>query len=198
MASDDALQQGDLSSYRGRCFLYVLAMAGGEDLLKVGMTHDPLQRWSAFHPRWFEAFDLEHSLLIETERRGDAQALETALHRLLVEHRAPVPLTMRLAAGGASEWYRGAAYVAHDFVIRQQTDGFVVHVHASHWLQQPMRRQQERLFELLQLAQAEQQAGWLDSTRKQALQNLLDAHRRFDPELERALPDGLLVELGIG
>ena len=81
------------AGYRGRGFVYVLATAGAEDLLKIGMTHDPLERWSAFHPRWFEAFDLEHSLLVETETRRDAQALETRLHHCLAAHHCPVPLT---------------------------------------------------------------------------------------------------------
>jgi len=30
------------------------------------MSHDPLARWSAFHPRWFEVFDLDHGLRVET------------------------------------------------------------------------------------------------------------------------------------
>jgi hypothetical protein len=104
------------SSYRGRGFLYVLVATGPEDLLKVGMTHDPLGRWSSFHPRWFQAFDLDHTMLVETETRADAQALETALHRSLRGHGCPVPLTMRSAAGGVTEWYRGAYAAARRFV----------------------------------------------------------------------------------
>ena len=98
------------SGYRGRAFLYVLVTAGPEDLLKVGLTHNPLQRWSSFHPRWFEAFDLDHSLLIETETRADAQAVETSLHRHLVAQQCPMPLTMFASAGGATEWYRGGLF----------------------------------------------------------------------------------------
>ncbi|MGH8109020.1 MAG: hypothetical protein ACREO1_09945 [Arenimonas sp.] len=51
------------ADYRGRGFLYVAVCGGPEDMIKVGLSHDPLSRWSAFHSRWFEAFDLEHSLL---------------------------------------------------------------------------------------------------------------------------------------
>lgn len=71
-------------NYSGRGFMYVAMCSGPEEMIKVGLSHDPLARWSAFHPRWFEAFDLDHSLLIETETRRDAQELETALHRRLV------------------------------------------------------------------------------------------------------------------
>src|SRR5687768_17791798 len=56
-----------------------------------------------FRSRWFEAFDLEHSLLVETETRADAQALETALHRRLVEHACPAPLTFRAAYDRSEE-----------------------------------------------------------------------------------------------
>src|SRR6478672_8670852 len=92
----------------GSAWLYILAANGAEDLLKVGLTGDPLSRWSALHPRWYEAFDLSHSLLVACETRADAQALETRLHRDLVEHACTMPLTMRSAAGGFTEWYRGA------------------------------------------------------------------------------------------
>lgn len=91
----------------GPAFLYVLRMSGAEDLLKVGLSADPVARWSSFHRRWFEAFDLEHSLLVETGSRAEAQRLETTLHRALQAHGCPVPLTMRAFAGGATEWYRG-------------------------------------------------------------------------------------------
>jgi len=37
----------------------VAACSGAEDILKVGLSHAPIARWSAFHRRWFEAFDLD-------------------------------------------------------------------------------------------------------------------------------------------
>lgn len=64
-----AMDSVDASNYYGRGFMYVAVCSGPEDMIKVGFSHDPLARFSAFHPRWFEAFDLDHSLLIETETR---------------------------------------------------------------------------------------------------------------------------------
>ena len=118
----------------GRGFVYVAVCSGPEDLLKVGLTHDPVTRWSAFHRRWFEAFDLDHSLLIQTETRRDAQTLETALHRLLREHNCPPPLTMRCQFGGGTEWYRGAYRVALEFAVAAARQGHVVHSPARPWI----------------------------------------------------------------
>ncbi|MGY0503965.1 GIY-YIG nuclease family protein [Luteimonas sp. e5] len=183
------------NDYRGRAFLYVLVASGPEDLAKVGLTHDPLQRWSSFHPRWFEAFDLDHSLLVETETRADAQKLETSLHRTLQDHHCPMPITMRLAAGGHSEWYRGA-YAAIRRHVRALADaGHIVHWQARDWLAPSMRQQRERVFELLHAAHADHHAGWLQLAQRQAIQNLIDAHRLFDQDLLHHLPMGLVEDL---
>lgn len=186
-----------LAGYRGRAFLYVLVAAGPEDLLKVGMSGDPLARWSSFHPRWFEAFDLEHSLLVETEARRDAQPLETQLHRQLVAHHCPVPMTMRSQAGGGTEWYRGAYAETRRFVEARETEGFVVHRAATTWLAARMQQQQDRLEGLLRHAHAEHGAGCLSPAQRQALRDLLDAHRHFDPTLPARLPIDVLDELGL-
>lgn len=188
----------EAGGYRGRGFLYALLAAGPEDLLKVGMSHDPLARWSAFHPRWFEAFDLERSLLVETETRRDARTLETALHRLLVDHRSPMPITMREGAGGGSEWYRGAFERVRDFVHAQGDRGFVVHGSAMPWLASRMRERQEALEGLLRQAHEDRIAGWLSPAQARALRDLVNAHRHFDPALPSKLPADLLEPMGLG
>lgn len=188
---------GAQTAYRGRAVVYVLAAAGPEDLLKVGLTHDPLARWPAFHPRWFEVFDLEHSLLVETESRRDAQALETQLHRMLVAHRCPMPLALRDQAGGGTEWYRGAYAMARRFVEEQQARGYVVHPSATRWLHAAMRQQQDRLEGLLRQAHADHTVGWLSPVQYQALRDLVDAHRCLDPEVSARLPADVLHALGI-
>ena len=181
--------------YVGRAFLYVLVAAGPEDLLKIGLTHDPLARWSSFHPRWFEAFDLQHSMLIETDSRAEAQALETGLHRALVAHHCPMPLTMRLAAGGGSEWYRGA-YPAVQRRIRAQADaGHVVHWRAHDWLAAAMQRWREQLLETLHAAHAVHQAGWLCEARRRSLQDHVDALRHFDADSLRHVPTDIVRDL---
>jgi hypothetical protein len=185
------------SDYRGRAFLYVLVAAGAEDLLKVGLANDPLARWSAFHPRWFEAFDLDHSLLVETETRGDAQALETALHRALSLHACPVPLTMREAAGGGTEWFRGAYSPARRFVAGCAAEGHVVHLGARPWLQAAMRLQRDRLDGLVTQAHAAWCARSLSSAQLATLRDLVDAHRAFDLDAVSQLPAVAVDELGL-
>ncbi len=186
------------TAYSGRGFLYVLATAGPEDLLKVGMTHDPLSRWSAFHLRWFEAFDLDHSLLVETETRADAQALETSLHRILTEHRCPAPLSMRLAAGGVTEWYRGACEAARGFVIQCEQAGYVIHRDARSWLEPAMLSARDRLDGLVRQAFEEHCSGWLSTAHLQAIQALVEAHRAFGADIEALIPAEIRHELGLG
>ena len=96
--------------YVGRAFLYVLVAAGPEDLLKIGLTHDPLARWSSFHPRWFEAFDVQHSMLIETDSRAEAQALETGL-QILAERKELTQPHGRLAFAILLAYLQVEAYV---------------------------------------------------------------------------------------
>ena len=185
------------ANFAGRGFLYVLVAAGPDDLLKVGLTHDPLRRWSAFHPRWFEAFDLEGCLLVQTETRGDAQALETALHRALVEHACPAPLTFRLAAGGATEWYRGAYDPARRFVDAQEQGGFIVHRDVRAWLAGPMREQATKLSGLLLEAHALHSNGWLAPEQHAAIRDLVAAHRAFGSDVDALVPNTVRADLGL-
>lgn len=175
----------DISS---RAWLYVLVASGHEDLLKIGLTRDPLARWSAFHPRWYEAFDLQHSLLVGCESRRDAQHLETSLHRSLAAHRCPMPLDIRVSAAGATEWYRGAYTQASRFVENCAGQGYPVHRNASAFLARPMREQAETLETLLHEAHRRLLDGWLSPPQCRALVDLVDGHFRFDPTLEARLP----------
>lgn len=184
-------------TYSGQCFLYVLAVAGHEDLLKVGMSRDPLARWSSFHPRWFETFDLDLGLLVETETRTDAQALETRLHRRLVDHRCPVPLTMRLAAGGATEWYRGAYQMARDFVLALEPAGYVVHSESRTWLGQAMAVARDQLASLVQQAFEDQCSGCLSPTQLTSIRDLVDSQRSFGADIDLLIPRDVLHELGL-
>jgi hypothetical protein len=91
---------------RGRTFVYVLP-CHGEDLLKVGFTRDPLQRFQTLHKRFFTFFDLEAGLLIETDRLRDARRLERLFIERWPEHNAPAPLQIPTSAAGHTEWFRG-------------------------------------------------------------------------------------------
>lgn len=183
--------------YAGRAFLYVLCMDGPEDLLKVGISKNPLTRWCSFHPRWFEVFDLEHSFLIEAESRRDAQSLEAELHRALDAHRCPMPMTMRGWAGGGTEWYRGAYPTVRRLGKELSSQGYVVRDTARPWLTAALRAQQEMLISMIYQAHTDQRAGWLTPTQKQALQDLLDAHRALNPDVFKSWPSGLLDDLAL-
>ena len=88
-------------------YVYLLPCAGPEDLAKIGMTADPLGRWSAFSARWFECFDLERAWLVEAADRRDARRRENELHRAFAAQRCPMPLHLRGQFGGGTEWFRG-------------------------------------------------------------------------------------------
>jgi hypothetical protein len=130
---------------RGRCHLYVLPCAY-EDLLKLGFSRDPLARLQQLHPRWFEFFDLDRAFAVETESVPDARKLELAQRRLLVEHNAPMPLTVRDDAGGKREWYRGAyAQLAHAG-LELRDAGHVVHAPLRGWLRHALEQRADLLF----------------------------------------------------
>ena len=170
--------------YAGRGFIYVLVASGPEDVLKVGMTHDPLARWSSFHPRWFQAFDLDRSMLVETETRADAQSLETSLHRRLAEHRCPVPLTMFAGAGGVTEWYRGAHATANDFVLACRDKGHVVHLEARTSLARAMAHALARLDGVVRQAFENRCAGLLTATQLDRVHALVESHRAFGVDID--------------
>lgn len=172
------------ASCNGVGFVYVAACSGAEDILKVGLSHDPLARWSAFHRRWFEAFDLDQSLLIQTETRRDAQALETALHRLLREHNCPAPMTMRDQFGGATEWYRGAHGAALAFAHGAARQGHVLHAPARCWFESAVRARTDVLAGLLDQAMRDMANGVMSSTQLDALHDLIDMHRTFDQDID--------------
>lgn len=171
-----------------RAWVYVLLTDGQEDLLKVGLTREPLERWSAFHPRWYEVFDLRHSLLVACESRRDAQHLETALHRALAEQRCPIPLNIRAAAAGASEWYRGAYVRTRRFAEACEAQGHHVHWDARAVLAPAMDAQAERLHELLLEGHRGLLDGWLHPAQCRALVDLADGHGYFDAAFPSRLP----------
>lgn len=175
----------------GRSYVYVAMCSGPEELLKIGLSDDPLARWSGFHPRWFEAFDLERSLLIEAETRRDAQALETALHRALVEHNCPPPLTMRAQVGGGTEWYRGADAAALQFVHEAKARGHAVHVPARAWFVAAVQRAGDKLVGLVEQGLRQSFDGSLSDAQRRALCDLIDAHRALDDEIDARLPADL-------
>lgn len=122
------------SPSRGRTFVYMLPCRD-EDILKIGFSRDPLQRMRTLHRRFFEFFDLDRALLLDTEYLRDARRIERALITRFADFRAPAPLVARQAAAGRTEWFRGVAPEAEALLRRiASEEGFVLHAPASAWL----------------------------------------------------------------
>ncbi len=173
----------------GACFLYV-AVSAYEDLLKLGFSRDPLARWQQLHPRWFEAFDLDRSLLVATETVRDARALELSLRRQLVAHNAPALLTARRAAGGHTEWYRGAHEAVRGVVREWTAGGHVVHDPARPWLRDALRARADRLYAWTEaMLSPDELDGIAGPTRMQrGVRDALDAFTALGIDVERLLP----------
>lgn len=117
----------------GRCYLYVFPCAY-EDLLKLGISRDPLDRIQAFSRRYFEFFDLQRGWLLETDSVREAQTLETRLRRSLRTLNAPAPLLVPGRAAGATEWYRGASSPLEEAREEFAAQGYTVHRPLEQWL----------------------------------------------------------------
>lgn len=122
----------------GPAHVYVFACEA-EDLAKIGFTRDPLARLHALHPRWYEFFDPARSILLDAENVHDARRLERDLKTRLRGHGAPVPLTIRSAAGGDTEWFRGALDPLVDLAAERERGGWRVHHGAQHILRAALR-----------------------------------------------------------
>jgi len=132
---------------RARAFVYV-ATCRDEDILKLGFSRDPLARLRSFHPRYFAFFDLDRSFLIETDRVKDARAIERRLAGTVAEHRAPSPLLVERAAGGHTEWFRGAYAAIHaDALLAIAQLGHGYHASLRHWLRERLVQQSDTIYE---------------------------------------------------
>jgi hypothetical protein len=185
---DRRTHEGRIPS-RGRCHLYVFPCAW-EDLCKLGFSRDPLARLQALHPRFFDFFDLDRGLLVETDTVAEARALETRLRRALAQHNAPVPLTVREEAGGAREWYRGAADALAREGQRLGAQGHPVHAPLRPWLRGALLQRVDRLHAwsaaMLGIDELEGLAGWTPS--QQRVLDMLDALRAMDIDPLPMLP----------
>lgn len=186
------------TSSEGLSYVYVFPCAY-EDLLKLGFSRDPLARLQALAPRYYEFFDLERGLLVETETVAEARRLELRLRRALIEHNAPAPLTIRRVAGGHTEWYRGAYDALVSETERLAEQGSAVHRPLSSWLRTGLLAQRDLLFARGQalLEGVEGDPDALDrpefhAVRQRAL-DTLDAYAALGLTLEGRLPDPLMA-----
>lgn len=176
----------------GTCYLYLLPLAGCEDILKLGISHDPVARALAFTPRYYEFFDLSRAVLVEYDSRKETQVRETELHRHLRDWNAVQPMTVRDAAAGKTEWYRGAYDALIGEIERDQAQGHIVHRPALPWWQARLRVEREKLFEWTIWLTRDDACPLPAHERRQRLADVLDAYAHLGVPLEGAVPAELL------
>jgi hypothetical protein len=185
---------------RGRTFVYVLPCRD-EDLLKVGFSRDPLKRFHALHARFYEFFDLDRGLLIETDILRDARRIERLFISTFRDSRALAPLVVPHAAAGHTEWYRGidepVTTMAHELHTK---DGFKLHSPLRPWLRARLDDHSDKLFQwssrMLEMVEYEQfnpspyeQAG----RAARALREALDVHEALGFDLQELIPAVVLA-----
>ena len=196
-ARKHTLAQRDPAQHVRRCaatcaFVYLLPCRY-EDILKVGYSQDPWVRMQTLHPRYFEFFDLDRALLVATESVGDARTLEAELFREAELHSAPAPLLVPAAAGGHTEWYRGAyPLLCGAAVDKAASLGYPVHVPARAWLRERMARGAEVLYEstthMLRAIESARAYGTRAASLEAQLRNLLDSYALLNLELAARVP----------
>jgi hypothetical protein len=178
-------------------FAYVLPCRH-EDILKVGFSCDPLARMQTLHPRYFEFFALDRVLLVGTETVGDARQVERELLRAAELHRAPAPLLVSAAAGGHTEWYRGAYPLLCAAATEQAVrGGYVLHAPAGPWLRQQLEKRGATLYEtsgqLLRAIDDARAYGVVAGSLERQLRNLLDARAALELDLMQCVPPAVLA-----
>lgn len=176
----------------GRCYTYVFPCAW-EDHCKIGFSRDPLARISSLHPRWYDTFDLDRVVLIELDAVREARDLELRLRRPLAEHRAPPPSTMRIEAGGVTEWLRGASAPLAPVLDGLKAEGHRIHA-GRPWLTQAFVARADLLVEWA-LAQSAHhlQAGLVDGPAPGYVRDAMDAFPAFGIDLAERFPPSLMV-----
>ena len=182
---------------RARAFVYI-ATCRDEDILKLGFSRDPLARLRSFHPRYFAFFDLERSFLIETHRVKDARAIERRLADKVAEHRAPSPLLVERAAGGHTEWFRGAYAAIHADAMRAIAElGHGYHSSLRHWLRERLTAQSDMIYEwssqmlrAIEIQRASDPQGVSDL--QQTLEAALDAYEHVGFATDHLLSEDVL------
>lgn len=182
----------------GPSFVYVLPCMG-EDLLKLGMSRDPLGRFQSLHPRWFDFFDLDGARLVETDSVREARAIETRLRRALRAHNAPAPLLVATAAGGQTEWFRGALDTLDREADALSSAGLRVHTPARPWLHDALALRGSLLFhwssqmlEAIDPDFAPALSGRPLTGLERTLRDALDAYDALRIEPDPRVPDAVL------
>ncbi|MBB5357072.1 hypothetical protein HDE76_000254 [Rhodanobacter sp. ANJX3] len=183
-------------AHGGRTFVYVL-QCRGEDLLKVGFSHQPIVRFHALHPRFYAFFDLDESFLIETDRLKDARRIERLFIERWPEHQAPAPLAIKPTAGGHTEWFRGVGDSVFQIAQRlAERYGHPVHAPVRLWLRAQMIERadllfawSDRLFQIVDWQDKNQHDQARDPRYRRMLCDALDAMESVGIESKELVPE---------
>lgn len=181
-------------AHRGRSFVYVLPCRD-RDLLKIGFSRQPLHRFQTLHPRYFEFFDLERGILIETERVCDARRIERELISTFAGQRAEAPYEVPRSAAGYTEWFAGIHAPAIDQAARLcDTAGFALHRPVRAWLCKELATRldllfdwSDRLLEALEYERFNPGAMSAQVAAERVLLDVLDAFVAFDIPIHAAV-----------
>lgn len=181
-----------------RTYVYVLPNLG-EDLVKVGLTHDPFERFRAFHPRFYAYFDLDRGLLIETSQLREARRVERLFIERWPEHRAAAPTIVHEAAGGYTEWFRGIETMVPEFASRiAERYGYALHTPLKAWLKGELSEHADAFYQWssTMLDDIQQKALYEPHLRDQRLESMLrdmlDMYAAMDFSLETLVPAAVL------
>lgn len=182
----------------GPSFIYVLPCLG-ENLLKLGMSRDPLDRFQSLHPRWFDFFDLDAARLVETDSVREARAIEMRLRHALRDHSAPAPLLVSAAAGGHTEWFRGALETLEREVDALHSAGSRIHAPARPWLRDALAARggllfhwSSRMLEAIDPDFAPPLSSRLPTGLERTLRDALDAYEALAIEPDALVPEAVL------
>jgi hypothetical protein len=181
---------------RGRAYVYVLPCRD-EDLLKIGFSREPLQRFRTLHRRFFEFFDLQRGLLIEVDRVAQARRIERWFLTTWAEQRAPAPLVVPMAAAGHTEWYRGIDGEVTPMAYQlAQREGLTLHAPLRPWLAAQLMERADTLYgwseQMLGQSQLEREYLGQQGPTEQALLDTLDLCESLALPLEQLLPSTVL------
>ncbi|WP_441602246.1 GIY-YIG nuclease family protein [Dyella sp. 2RAF44] len=184
---------------KGRTFVYLLPWRE-QDLVKVGYSRQPLVRMRNLHRRFFDVFDLDRGLLLETERLAQARQVERSILLRHAEQRSPAPLVIPDAAAGYSEWLRGVCpEVTAELQEVSVRDDLPLHT-LKDWLQRWFQSQGDGLYEwsLRMLEAIEYEAFNVprELQRGEAARSLayvMDACEAVDVPLAGLFPDTVLA-----
>lgn len=187
------------SASRGRTFVYVLPCRD-EDILKVGFSRDPLDRFRTLHRRFFEFFDLDRGLLIQADHLRDARRIERLFITTFAEQQAPAPLAVREAAAGYTEWFRGVSLPAEALARGVCGDeGFTLHAPLSAWMRERFVERSAllygwsaRMLEALEYEYFNVPAPARSGQGEKALRDALDACAALGMEIQALVPGQVL------